>query len=72
MGAMLSQRSACLLSVPVFLCFPFLSRLRGSKTLLVVGSILFNFLSSVTANAVRGHLVHPESSRPPRSSRNGL
>lgn len=64
-GVTRSQRWACLLSIPVFVCFPFLSRLRGSEVLLVVGSVLGNFLSNVTATAVRGARIQPAILLPP-------
>ncbi|CAM9581917.1 unnamed protein product [Ectocarpus sp. 12 AP-2014] len=51
-GVTKSQRWACLLAIPVYAFFPFLSRLRGSGVLLVVGSIVLNFFSNVTATAV--------------------
>ncbi|CAB1117719.1 unnamed protein product [Ectocarpus sp. CCAP 1310/34] len=47
-----SQRWACFLAILVYAVFPFLSRLRGSGVLLVVGSIVLNFFSNVTATAV--------------------
>ncbi|CAM9564568.1 unnamed protein product [Ectocarpus sp. 6 AP-2014] len=51
-GVTRSQRWACFLAIPVYALFPFLSRLRGSGVLLVVGSIVLNFFSNVTATAV--------------------
>lgn len=52
MGVAMTQRLGCLLSIPVFLAFPLLSRLRDSGAALVVASIIFNFLYNVTATAV--------------------
>eukprot|EP00752_Nemacystus_decipiens_P011400 g10125.t2 len=52
MGVTVTQRSGCLLSIPVYLAFPLLSRLRDSGAVLVVASIFFNFLSNVTATAL--------------------
>eukprot|EP00903_Cladosiphon_okamuranus_P009002 g8611.t1 len=52
MGVTTTQRLACLLSIPVYLAFPLLSRLRDSGAVLVVASIAFNFLSNVTATAL--------------------
>ena len=52
MGVTATQRSGCLLSIPVYLAFPLLSRLRDSGAVLVVASVVFNFLSNVTATAV--------------------
>lgn len=52
MGVTITQRVGCLLAIPVYLSFPFLSRLRDSGAALVVASVGFNFLSNVTATAV--------------------
>ncbi|CAN0223141.1 unnamed protein product [Pylaiella littoralis] len=51
-GVTKSQRWACILGIPVYACFPFISRLRESRLPLIGASVLGNFLSNVTATAV--------------------
>lgn len=51
-GITKSQRWACLLGIPVYAGFPFISSLRDSRFSLIVASVLGNFLSNVTSTAV--------------------
>lgn len=57
MGVTRSQRCACLLSMPVFLAFPFLSRLRDSEAALVAASLILLFLANVVSNVVSNNFV---------------
>lgn len=52
MGVTKTQRTACLLAIPVYLTVPLLSHLRDSEVPLIVASVIFNFLNNVTATAV--------------------
>lgn len=51
-GAKKSQRCACCVAIPVFLAYPFLSRLHDSEGALLTASLVLLFFTSVASNAV--------------------
>ncbi len=52
------HRVACLVSVPVYLAFPLLSRLHDSGRVLVVASLFLLFLSNLISSVVGGRAVY--------------
>lgn len=56
-GAKTSQRWACCIGVPVFLAYPFLSRLHDSERTLLAASLVLLFFTNVASNAVSDSLA---------------
>lgn len=56
-GAKTSQRWACCIGIPVFLTYPFLSRLHDSERTLLAASLVLLFFTNVASNAVGATLV---------------
>lgn len=53
-GVTRSHRFACLISVPVYLAFPLLSRLHDSGRVLIVASLFLLFLTNLISSVVGG------------------